>query len=282
MLAPCVACSTPTALVCASCLTASLCSAACESRQGHRGACLPQLAAPAALVRLGPPLFDAVLLDLDGTLIDSSPQIVRSFEAAFAAMSAAGGLRARAPDAATIAAECLGEPLLAACARYTVDAASAGAMAAAHRAASAAAEPALAFAGVRTALARLTTAGVALAVVTSKSGGPARAALAAAGLAPYVSAVVAVDDADTGGAVKPSAAPALVALARLRVPAGPRVLFVGDAPADVLCGRAAGCATAAACWSTPAPPRAALEAAAPGTWLASPRDLVDAVLPSII
>lgn len=260
-----------------------MCSAACsaEAWPSHRAACSPQLAAPAALVQLGCPLFDALLLDLDGTLIDSSPQIVRSFEAAFAAVGAAGGLRARAPDAATIAAECLGEPLLAACARYTVDAASADAMAAAHRAASAAAAPAAAFAGVRAGLARFAAAGVALAVVTSKSGGPARAALAAAGLAEYVSAVVAVDDADAGGAVKPSAAPALVALARLRVPAGPRVLFVGDAPADVLCGRAASCATAAACWSAPAPPRAALEAAAPDMWLASVRDLISAVLPTI-
>lgn len=129
-----------------------------------------------------------------------------------------------------------------------------------------------AFPGVSEMLACLRGAGVRLAVVTSKRRPRALRTLQAAGLATFFDCVITDDDAATP---KPSPDPVRLALDRLAVPPA-RAWMVGDAPFDVLAGRAAGTRTVAALWGTR--DREGLLAVQPDYAAVEPPDVVTAVL----
>lgn len=98
------------------------------------------------------------------------------------------------------------------------------------------------FAGVETELAGLTRAGLVWGVVTNKAERFALPLLRALDLR-----AATVVGGDTTGQVKPHPAPLLEAARRLGV-APAACLYVGDDERDILAGRAAGMATAAAAW----------------------------------
>lgn len=203
----------------------------------------------------------AVLLDLDGTLVDTVPFILRSVAHAFEH-------RARRPTEAEWIAG-IGQPLRVQLAPYTDGPADLEALLARYRAYQLEHHDRMtrAFPGAVEAVRALHAAGHPLAVVTGKLADTAGRALALVGLAPLVTAVVAADSCPRH---KPDPEPVLLALSRLgRAPA--EALFLGDSPVDVEAGNAAGVATVAALWG--AASREALVAARPAHLLADVREL---------
>ncbi|HHV63353.1 MAG TPA: HAD family hydrolase [Firmicutes bacterium] len=91
-------------------------------------------------------------------------------------------------------------------------------------------------------------------IVTGKGPRSAAITLQKLGLSPVIDSVV------TGADVKtPKPDPEGIFLTMRRLALDPRhTLFAGDSPADIRAGRAAGVATAAALWVTPAPGHAAV------------------------
>lgn len=83
-------------------------------------------------------------------------------------------------------------------------------------------------------------AGLYLGVVSNKTGAYLRAEADHLGWSRFFGRIVGAQDAVRD---KPSPEPVHLALSAGPVPAGPDVWFVGDAPIDVSCGRAAGCTT---------------------------------------
>lgn len=97
---------------------------------------------------------------------------------------------------------------------------------------------------VRELLQVLHDAGIPTAVATGKSGLRARAVLRAHGLMPFLHAVVGSDEVS-----QPKPAPDIVVEAIRRIGATPQsTVMIGDAVIDIQSGRAAGVATAAATW----------------------------------
>jgi phosphoglycolate phosphatase len=183
-------------------------------------------------------VLKAALLDLDGTLLDTAPDIA----AAANAMLAGQGLPALPASRVRefigqgiprLVERCLqasGPPL--ACARLEPALRSFGA----HytRLNGTASRP---FPGVVEALERLRAAGLRLACVTNKATAFTLPLLEKAGLAPFFDAVVTGEQA---GARKPHPAPFLAACERVGV-APKEAAVVGDSANDALAGRAAGC-----------------------------------------
>ena len=93
------------------------------------------------------------------------------------------------------------------------------------------------YAGVTAALARLHQAGIPMAVVTNKAEAFTRPLLAATGLSPFFASIV---SGDTLPWKKPDPRPVLHACGELHV-APERALFVGDSIHDVEAARSAGC-----------------------------------------
>jgi pyrophosphatase PpaX len=122
--------------------------------------------------------------------------------------------------------------------------------------------------GIEAAVRTLHTAGARLAAVTSKSRRLALRNLGFVGLLPLFSAVVAEDDCPRH---KPHPEPVLLALERLQVPPG-AALMVGDSPYDIASAHGAGVRAAAALWGPF--PRAALAGEEPEYWLERPADLL--------
>jgi phosphoglycolate phosphatase len=183
-------------------------------------------------------VIKAVLLDLDGTLLDTAPDLA----AAANAMLAEQGL-APLPEGvirdfigggiARLVERCLqsaGESL--ACARLEPALRSFGAHY--RRLNGHASQP---FPGVPEALARLRAASLRLACVTNKAAAFTAPLLDKTGLAPYFDAVV---TADQVGARKPHPAPFLHACKALGV-APAEAAVIGDSANDAEGGRAAGC-----------------------------------------
>jgi phosphoglycolate phosphatase len=83
-------------------------------------------------------------------------------------------------------------------------------------------------------------AGIYLGVVSNKTGKYLRAEADHLGWTGLFGRLVGAQDAVRD---KPAADPIHLALRDSGIPAGPDVWFVGDAPIDVTCGRAAGCTT---------------------------------------
>ncbi|HET9598656.1 MAG TPA: HAD hydrolase-like protein [Anaeromyxobacteraceae bacterium] len=203
----------------------------------------------------------AILLDLDGTLVDTVPFILASVRHAFDG-------RPGPTDAEWIAG--IGQPLRVQLARHARSPDDLDALVARYRAHQRLHHDRLTqpFPGAVEAVRALAGAGHAVAVVTGKLAEPAARTLAHVGLAPLVDALVGADSCPRH---KPDPEPVLLALSRLGAGPGDAV-FAGDSPVDVAAGRSAGVVTAGATWG--APDRAALLAAAPSHLLDAPADLV--------
>jgi pyrophosphatase PpaX len=208
----------------------------------------------------------AVLLDLDGTLLDTVQFILDSVTYAFE------GRAVRPSEADWLAA--IGSPLTVILARYTESKEELEAVSARYRAYQREhhdhrTRP---YAGAVEVVRLLKERGHPVAIVTGKSSESAGRALALVGLAPYVDAVV---GADSCPGHKPDAEPVLLALERVgRAP--DEAIFMGDSVLDIMAGNAAGVATVAALWGATA--RDALVAAAPRHLLDDVTGLPDLVL----
>ena len=199
---------------------------------------------------VAPARWETVLFDLDGTLADTIPLIVASYQHAFRTVLAEEVEEARARA-------WIGRPLLPALLEERPDHG--------HELDRVYREWNLAntsrlirrYPGVPEMLGALAAAGVRCAVATSKRRETARLALDAVGIAGLVDVVAALEDTTRH---KPSPEPLLHAAAALGTdPAG--CVYVGDAVVDVLAARAAGMAAVAVTWG--AAERVALAASGP-------------------
>lgn len=103
------------------------------------------------------------------------------------------------------------------------------------------------FEGVPEVLAAFHHEGLPMAVVTSKISWGAVEELQNSGLLQYFAAVIGADDTEQN---KPDPEPVFAALDRLMLEPGPRVILVGDSPADIFAASNAGCTSVAATWGT--------------------------------
>ena len=193
----------------------------------------------------------AVLLDLDGTLVDTVPLILDSVRYAFEG-------RERCPtDAEWIAG--IGTPLRVQLVAFTDGPEDLEAVLARYRSYQREHHDRMtrAYAGAVEAVRTVKERGHPIAVVTGKLREPASRTLRYVGLSPYVDALVGSDSCPRH---KPDPEPVLLALERLG--RGPReALFLGDSPVDVHAGNAAGVTSVGALWG--ACTREALLAASP-------------------
>ena len=196
------------------------------------------------------PRFSTVLFDLDGTLADTIPLIVASYQHAFRTVLAEEVDEGRARA-------WIGRPLLPALLEESPE--HGDALDRVYREWNLANTARLIrrYDGVPELLTELGAAGLTCAVATSKRRETARLALVGVGIDHLIDVVAALEDTT---AHKPAPDPLLHAAATLGVdPAG--CVYVGDATVDVLAARAAGMAAVAVTWG--AGERAALEATAP-------------------
>lgn len=208
--------------------------------------------------------WDAVLFDLDGTLADTIGLILACYRHTMRTH-----LGRELEDALWI--EGLGTPLdrqLAAFARSPDEAAL---MRETYRSYQLTVHDGMVrvYPGITEMVAELRRAGVRLGIVTSKLRAMATRTLRVCGLDGCFAAVITPEDVQ---AAKPDPEPVRAALAALGSPDPDRTLFVGDAPADVIAGRAAGVRTAAVLWGPF--PAAVLETHGPDFLLANAADLV--------
>jgi pyrophosphatase PpaX len=193
----------------------------------------------------------AVLLDMDGTLLDTVPFILETVRHAFA------DRQRRPSDAEWIAG--IGTPLSVQLAAFTTGPDDLEGVLARYRAYQREHHDRLTrpYAGAVEAIGALKRRGHPVAVVTGKFTETATRSLAHVGLAPFVDAVVGCDSCPRH---KPDPEPVLLALERLgAVPS--QAIFVGDSLIDVQAGNAAGVISVAATWG--ACTREALLAASP-------------------
>jgi pyrophosphatase PpaX len=174
---------------------------------------------------------DAVLFDLDGTLIDSIPLILASFRHALDAH----GLEHVTSQQVLSG---LGTPLSVHLGHMAGAGADVDALVATYRAYNHAHHDGLvrAFDGIVEGLGALEHAGIPLGIVTSKRVPMARRGLEVAGLAHDFRVLLGPEDVRHP---KPHPEPLLLAAARLNV-APERTLYVGDSPHDLAAARAAG------------------------------------------
>ena len=194
-------------------------------------------------VRVNPPASDqtprhpVVLFDLDGTLADTIPLIVASYQHAFRTVLAEEVEEGRARA-------WIGRPLLPALLEESPE--HGVELDRVYREWNLANTARLIrrYDGVPELLTELTAAGVSCAVATSKRRETARLALAGVGIDHLVDVVAALEDTTSH---KPAPDPLMHAAATLGVdPAG--CVYVGDATVDVLAARAAGMSAVAVTW----------------------------------
>ena len=197
-----------------------------------------------------PPRFQTVLFDLDGTLADTIPLIVASYQHAFRTVLAEEVDEARARA-------WIGRPLLPALLEEAPD--HGHDLDRTYREWNLANTARLIrrYDGVPEMLLALAEAGVRTAVATSKRRETARLALEGVGIDHLVDVVAGLEDTTRH---KPEPDPLLYAAVSLEVEPADCV-YVGDATVDVLAARAAGMAAVAVTWG--AGDRAALEATEP-------------------
>ena len=207
--------------------------------------------------------FHAVLFDLDGTLIDSIGLIVDSYHHTLRTH----GLPAK-DDAYWLSG--IGTPLREQLKEWAHDPDLFEGLVNTYREYNHANHDlrVTAYPGVPEMLDELRVGEVGMAVVTSKMRRGAERGLKLVGLLEYVDVLICADDVSMP---KPDPEPVLQALSALGVePAD--TAFVGDSVHDMMAGRAAGVATAAALWGPF--DRQALELSQPTYWLDRPADLV--------
>ncbi len=181
---------------------------------------------------------EAVVFDMDGTLIDSS----RTVPAAYAA--AIYELCGRQPSEDEVIAEYSAGPAGALIAVFTGRQSTDADVACWHRHLEARLHLTTIYDGVAEALEELRHIGLPLGVFTGATRRAACAQLEHSGLARLLDAVVASDEIE---AVKPAPDGLLLAAARLGV-APHRLAYVGDALNDLRCARAVGAVAVAAGW----------------------------------
>jgi pyrophosphatase PpaX len=214
----------------------------------------------------GPARRFALLLDLDGTLVDTIPLILDCFHHTFAAH----GLTPPSDEAWTAG---IGTPLRAQFGPYARDAAHLAELTATYRAHQMQVHDTLIreYEGIYDALAALRAGGRPIAIVTSKAHDLALRALAFARLTDFVDHVVGVEATKNH---KPHPEPVHHALALLGRTTNDAI-FIGDSPHDIASGRAAGVRTLGVTWG--AFRRATLEDA--GATLVI--DRVDELVPAV-
>lgn len=210
--------------------------------------------------------LDAVLFDLDGTLLDTIPHILASFRHATKTV-----LGQTLPDEVLI--ENVGVPLPQQMRMLTPDEATAERLLAAYREYNHATHDQMArlYDGTAEALEALSICGPPLGVVTSKSAAMALRGLDLFGLTRFFAVVVTADDTERH---KPDPDPVLHAATLLGADVS-RCLYVGDSPHDIAAGKAAGALTAAAPWGVSS--RKRLEEAAPDLLLDDLGEVVELV-----
>jgi pyrophosphatase PpaX len=183
--------------------------------------------------------LEAVLFDLDGTLIDSIELIERSYRHTLSVHTS------RAYDRDEWLGG-LGRPLKWQFEQWTDDPAQVQRMIATYRAHNNEHHDALVkpYAGAIEAVKELRSRGARLGVVTSKLHAGALRGLARGGFDGLFDVVIGADEVREP---KPAAEPALLALSRLGASAK-HAFMVGDSPHDIRCGRLAGTRTAAVMW----------------------------------
>ena len=189
--------------------------------------------------------FSIVLFDLDGTLVDSAPMIVRGVQETFEA----AGLDV--PNARTVL-DYMGIPIetyFPEIAHGKFEEAGGPALFASYRARI---KDALqnggldAFEGVADMLAALKAAGIRTGIATSKATQPAILSCEKAGIAGYIDVYA---GSDLVRAHKPAPDTAFKCLELLgNAPSGGHVCVVGDATGDIAMGKGAGAATCAVTW----------------------------------
>ena len=208
--------------------------------------------------------LDAVLLDLDGTVLDSHGLILSSWRHVCETYDLSGD-----DEAFRVG---IGRPLEDILAPFCRSPEEVVSVIAAYRAHNDIHHDAAikAFPDMAEAILELRAAGVRVAIVTSKSRPFAERGLRIACI--EVDALVVPKDV---ARPKPAADPVLHALELVGARAA-RAIMVGDAPSDLQAGRAAGVATGAALWGPFS--REELAPFAPDHWLASPADLLQLAL----
>ena len=208
--------------------------------------------------------FSTFLFDLDGTLIDSVELILRSYRHTLRTHRGV-----EPPDELWLKG--LGTPIRVQLRQWTDDPAEIDAMAQTYTTYNLEHHDALVrpYDGIVSAVTRLRERGKRLGLVTSKVRSTALRGLRLAGIADAFDVIVGADEVVHP---KPHPEPVLTALERLGVGREDAV-FIGDARHDMVCGRAAGVATAAALWGPF--DRAHLEDLDPDYWLERPEDLED-------
>jgi len=206
--------------------------------------------------------LEAVVLDVDGTVLDSADGIVAAYRHALAAVGVA------APDESGLRAD-LGPPLVTLLPALGVPPERLAEAAAAYRAyyLRAGLHQARPYDGVVDVLARLSSR-IRLATATAKRTDTASATLEAHGLSRFFTVVNGLDD------DHPTKTATLVrTLGLLGDPDPARVVMVGDRHSDVSAGRDVGARTVGVLWGYGS--RAELEAAGPDLLLEHPAQLVD-------
>jgi len=212
-------------------------------------------------------LGGAVLLDLDGTLIDSERLILASYRHTM--REHLGHVPSEETWKATI-----GQPLVVQMKMFAETDHQVDAMIRTYVDHNLSHHDDLVrpFPGMRSVIEAVRESGVDLGIVTSKKRRSTHMGLARCGLpVEWFGVIVTADDVER---YKPEPEPVLAALEGLGMRAEDTV-FVGDSTHDMRSGRAAGVTTAAALWGPYT--RAQLEPTEPDLWLDEPGDLLDAL-----
>jgi len=214
--------------------------------------------------------FDAVLFDLDGTLLDSVDLILVSYRHTLEAHGIP------IPEESAIRSG-IGRPLEEQFARWLDDEVEIARMIETYREHNLAIhdERVRAFPGVNEVVDELRARGTKLAIVTSKRREGTHRGLASLELADHFEMLVCWDDVERP---KPHPEPVMRALKGLGGVDPSHAVFVGDSTHDVRSGNAAGVHTAAVTWGVA--PREELEQARPDSWVKDAKELASLLLGS--
>ena len=203
--------------------------------------------------------YQAIIFDLDGTLSDSVPMILKSSESVHQRM----GLPWQAEEVSAF----IGRPLTETAAAFAPGREEE--YLAYFREYNLLYMPKMIrpFPGILSLLTKLQERDVRLGIVTSRHQWGADWSVELLGIRDYFDCIIGVEATERH---KPDPEPALLALEKLAVSAG-EAIFIGDAPVDIACGKSAGMRTIAVGWGVSSPER--LMAAEPDYLAATTADL---------